>query len=128
LLDAGADPSDVSKVMRYAAYSAVFSTLVRLDEAHDYDTPFPEGATGWKVMEIRIGDDAASGELTGRDLAGLTKAFGARTSAALKARTCGSDTGSRRPAARKHWRQRLVHAELAVSPAWIGVSPAQPRV
>ena len=77
LLDAGVDPEDLANAMRYAALSAVFGTLVTIDEGHDYYTSLPEGATGWRLLEVRVSEDPdIDGQLTGRDMGGLHESLG----------------------------------------------------
>jgi hypothetical protein len=65
VLEQGADPSDLSRAMRLAAYEAVFTVLSILDEG--YDPGAPEDAPGWRLMET----EPASDQLTGRDVSGL---------------------------------------------------------
>jgi hypothetical protein len=64
VLEQGANPADLSRTMRLAAYEAVFAVLSILDEGYDPDAP--EDAPGWRLMET-----AESDRLTGRDVGGL---------------------------------------------------------
>jgi alkylhydroperoxidase/carboxymuconolactone decarboxylase family protein YurZ len=63
-LAAGVSPEDLGKIARFVAFSAVFSTLYRIDEGADYE--FDDGP-GWILMEI----DQETGQPTGRDVGGL---------------------------------------------------------
>jgi hypothetical protein len=65
VLEQGANPSDLSRAMRLAAYEAVFTVLSILDEGYDPDAP--EDAPGWRLMET----GPLSDQLTGRDVGGL---------------------------------------------------------
>lgn len=65
MLEQGANPDDLSRAMRLAAYEAVFTVLSILDEGFDPDAP--EGAPGWRLMETGPPSD----QLTGRDVGGL---------------------------------------------------------
>jgi hypothetical protein len=65
LLNAQADPGDLSQALRLAAYEAVFTVLWVLDEG--YDPQAPADAPGWRLME----KDAASKQLTGRNVGSL---------------------------------------------------------
>jgi hypothetical protein len=60
VLEQGANPGDLSRAMRLAAYEAVFTVLSILDEG--YDPAAPEDAPGWRLMET----EAESDQLTGR--------------------------------------------------------------
>ena len=65
---AGADPEDVARAMRAAAYDAAFAVLSRIDEG--CDPLAPEDAPGWELVEIRY-DAAGDGAPTGREVGGL---------------------------------------------------------
>jgi hypothetical protein len=65
LLGQGADPADLSRALRLAAYEAVFTVLSIVDEG--YDPGAPHDAPGWRLMETEPGSD----QLTGRDIGGL---------------------------------------------------------
>lgn len=65
VLGQGANPSDLSRALRLAAYEAVFTVLSILDEGYDPDAP--EDAPDWRLMETGPPSD----QLTGRDVGGL---------------------------------------------------------
>lgn len=65
LLNAKADPRDLSQALRLAAYEAVFTVLSVLDEG--YDPQAPADAPGWQLMET----DNPSSQLTGRHVGSL---------------------------------------------------------
>ena len=69
LLDAGADPGDLSTAMRYAAMSGVFGALVTIDEMTAMGAP--RNAPGWLLMETRYDPDANDYVPTGRTVGGL---------------------------------------------------------
>jgi hypothetical protein len=64
LLDAGADPEDVSRALRAAALDAVFAALTRVDAGRE--TRAPGNSPGWRL--VRTGPD---GEPTGAFVPGL---------------------------------------------------------
>ena len=82
LLDAGADPDDVSRALRAAALDAVFATLSRIDAGDTADAGDPadagpdaggvpsDGTSGWRL--VRTGPD---GRPTGTVLADLHAAL-----------------------------------------------------
>jgi len=63
LLDAGADPDDVSRALRAAALDAVFATLSRIDAGGDPSGGDPSGGD-------LSGGDLSGGDLSGGDLSG----------------------------------------------------------
>jgi hypothetical protein len=63
-LAAGVSREDIGKIAQSVAFSAVFSTLYRIDEGADYE--FDDGP-GWVLMEL----DQETGQPTGRDVGGL---------------------------------------------------------
>jgi hypothetical protein len=69
LLDAGADPGDLSTAMRHAAMSGVFGALVTIDEMTARHVP--RNAPGWLLMETRYDPDADDYVTTGRTVGGL---------------------------------------------------------
>jgi hypothetical protein len=64
LLDAGANPDDLSRALRAVAYETAFGVIERVDEGHDADAP--DDAPGWLLVETVNADT-----LTGRDVGGL---------------------------------------------------------
>lgn len=69
LVDAGADPAELSRALRYAAHYGTFSTLTELDSAVAVNAP--ADAPGWRVMETRFDDELGDHKLTGRDVGAL---------------------------------------------------------
>jgi hypothetical protein len=69
LLADGADPELLAKAMRYAAGSAVFSTLYEIDSLTSVDAP--RNAPGWLLVETRFDPEADDFVSTGRHVGGL---------------------------------------------------------
>jgi hypothetical protein len=69
LLDAGADPGDLSTAMRCAAMSGAFGAFVTIDGMTAVDAP--RNAPGWLLMETRYDPDADDYVPTGRTVGGL---------------------------------------------------------
>lgn len=69
LLDAGADPGDLSTAMRHAAMNGAFGALVTIDGMTAMDAP--RNAPGWLLMETRYDPDADDYVPTGRTVGGL---------------------------------------------------------
>jgi hypothetical protein len=65
VLEQGANPGDLSRAMRLAAYQAVCTVLSILDEG--YDPHAPADAPGWRLMETETESD----QLTSREVGGL---------------------------------------------------------
>jgi hypothetical protein len=61
LLDAGASPGDLSRLLRAIAHEAVFSVVNRIDEGHDPDAP--GDSPGWVLVETD--QDAPTGRVVG---------------------------------------------------------------
>lgn len=67
LLAAGADRTDLVRLARAAAYTAVHTTLYRMDEGYDPEVEDADSMPGWTLMETT--DDGE--RLTGRTVGGL---------------------------------------------------------
>ena len=68
LLEAGADRNDLVRVVRAAAYEAVFTAVWAIDEGHDPDAP--DDCPGWRLMETQ-----PDCHPTGRVVGGLHESF-----------------------------------------------------
>ena len=67
LLATGADRTDLARLARAAAYSAVFATLYRIDEGYDPDIEDADSLPGWVLLETT--DEGR--QLTGRNVGSL---------------------------------------------------------
>lgn len=69
LLDAGADPGDLSTAMRHAAMSGAFGALVTIDGMSAMNAPL--NSPGWALMETRYDPEVGDHVPTGRTVGGL---------------------------------------------------------